>query len=202
MKRQPTIAGMKLVGGHPALDFVNTVDCRIDRWGPDLLDSFDSLLVWALRVRLIDDAEANEVRASTHDTSVREPALGRAKALREAIFSLFIAESGEEGRTEEALDLLDQWVRRAAAGRRLVAMSSGEIDWVFMDAPDADLVTRRVALAAAELLLKRDRRKVRQCRGPHCGWLFLDTTRGGHRLWCASAGCGTRVRVKRYRAAH
>lgn len=64
-----------------------------------------------------------------------------------------------------------------------------------------DAVAHRVALAAAELLVQRaDRRRVRECPGPNCGWLFIDTSRGGQRRWCSDESCGTPARVRRFRA--
>ena len=54
MSSRKTIADISLLGGHPALDFVNTVDAWRDRWGPDFLATYDDLVVWAERVGLID----------------------------------------------------------------------------------------------------------------------------------------------------
>ena len=197
MKSQPTIATMKLLGGNPALDFVNTVDCRIGKWGPDLLADHDSLLLWAVRVGLIGDALAGRVRAN--EPAGQQSALQAAKTLREALYRLFLAEDGDAPVQAADLAVLDMWVARAMAERTLAVSNTGRIAWTFADSTDPGLVTRRVALAASELLLDPTRRPVRQCHGPDCGWLFLDTTRGGHRLWCSSAGCGTRVRVRRFR---
>lgn len=57
MGTEKTIADINLLGGHVALDFVNTVDSCGDRWGPDYLTSFRDLAAWALRVDLIDPRE-------------------------------------------------------------------------------------------------------------------------------------------------
>ena len=120
------------------------------------------------------------------------------KDLREAIYRLFLAESRVDEIAAEDLELLNMWIGRAMAERRLI-VSGDCIGWSEDTKIDVDLVSRRVALSAANLLPQRDRRPVRECRGPNCGWLFLDTTRGGHRRWCSEAGCGTRIRVKRFR---
>jgi predicted RNA-binding Zn ribbon-like protein len=53
---------------------------------------------------------------------------------------------------------------------------------------------------ALELLIARnDRREVRECKGDNCGWLFLDRSKGGHRMWCSDASCGARSRIARFR---
>ncbi len=49
---------MRFSGGHPALDLANTVDSRRGRWGPDLLRSFEDLLILAGKARPSLDLQA------------------------------------------------------------------------------------------------------------------------------------------------
>ena len=42
-----SIANMRIVGGHPALDLVNTVGSRRGRIGADYLATYGDLLLWA-----------------------------------------------------------------------------------------------------------------------------------------------------------
>jgi predicted RNA-binding Zn ribbon-like protein len=44
------------------------------------------------------------------------------------------------------------------------------------------------------------RERVRECRGEHCGWLFLDLTKNRSRRWCEMEVCGSRAKMQRYRA--
>ena len=65
--------------------------------------------------------------------------------------------------------------------------------------PDAPRVPRRdgqiprVLFTSPEALAR-----VRACPGEDCGWLFYDAT--GRRRWCSMASCGTRHKVRRFRA--
>lgn len=34
---------------------------------------------------------------------------------------------------------------------------------------------------------------------PRCGWLFVDTSKGGRRRWCTMAVCGTSEKVRAHR---
>ena len=45
---------LRRLGGHPALDFVNTVDPREGDEQIEYLNSFEDLVQWAVRGRLID----------------------------------------------------------------------------------------------------------------------------------------------------
>ena len=193
---------MKLAGGHPALDFVNTVDCRAGDWGPDVLVDYAALVDLALRVRLIDAGLAGALLAvAMTDPTAAIEALERARLFREALYRLFRVE-GEGGMpAAEDTALLNAWTLRALNRRTLGADANGALEWRWVDGVDLDAVICRLALCATNLLLDQDRRRVRACPGPRCGWLFLDTTKGGRRLWCASETCGTRVRVARFRAA-
>lgn len=200
MTTHPSVATMKLVAGDSVLDFTNTVDCRLGEWRGDVLVDYADLVAWAVRVDVLGAGLADALLATAAgDTRAAERALERAKALREALYRIFLSESEGRGDAHEDMDLLNDWILRATGQRRLVA--DGAVGWRWCDGVSLDAVTFRVAMAATDLLLKRDRRPVRACPGPHCGWLFLDTTKGGRRLWCSSQGCGTRVRVARFRAS-
>ncbi|NNU52581.1 ABATE domain-containing protein, partial [Rhizobium indigoferae] len=84
MDTQKTIDDISLLGGHPALDFVNTVDSRGERWGPDFLNSYDDLVAWARRLDLIDDKERDTLLAKAGGSpSDAKKELGEAKELRE-----------------------------------------------------------------------------------------------------------------------
>ena len=60
------------------------------------------------------------------------------------------------------------------------------------DLPDA------VGLQVWRLLEQEDRARLRQCQDTDCGWLFLDRTKNGSRVWCSSADCGNRTRARRH----
>ncbi|QKK26877.1 CGNR zinc finger domain-containing protein [Rhizobium hidalgonense] len=201
MSPQKSINDVGLPGGHPALDFVNTVDSRGERWGPDFLNSYDDLVAWACRLGVIDDEERRILLVNAgRSTSDAEHELGRAKELREALCRLFLAEVDESSISEDDLELVADMARHAQSQRSLRRVA-GNIEWRRADAKDLDAISNRVAHLAAELLTSRDRgRPVRACQGPNCGWLFLDRSRGGHRRWCSDKTCGSHARVRKFRA--
>ena len=194
-----TVTEIRLLGGHPALDFANTVDARRDRWGPDALATYGDLVTWGERVGLIDPTLAEQLRREgAAEPSEASAALERAKAVRELLYLVFLVEV--RGAVVEPADsaALGHLVDGALAQRALVPNPEG-FAWGWTDG-GLDAVLHRVVLAAADLLASRgDRRAVRECPGANCGWLFLDRSRGGRRHWCSDESCGTRSRVKRFR---
>jgi hypothetical protein len=80
---------MRLSGGHPALDFANTVDSRRGRWGPDFLRSFDDLLVLAERTAMLDSSAVCGLRKQASEDPERARGLvDKAVTLREALHQL------------------------------------------------------------------------------------------------------------------
>ncbi|MGR9355216.1 CGNR zinc finger domain-containing protein [Rhizobium leguminosarum] len=202
MKMEKTIYDISLLGGHPALDFVNTVDSRGGRWGPDFLNRYEDLVVWARRLDVIDDRERDALLGKANrSASDAERELGQAKELREAMCRLFLSEFNGRPINPHDLDLVARMANRGLSQRTLGEVG-GNIEWLCADAKDLDAITNRIAMLAAELLTSRDgRRPVRACQGPNCGWLFLDQSRGGHRRWCSDKTCGSHARVRKFRAA-
>jgi predicted RNA-binding Zn ribbon-like protein len=201
METFKTIADISLLGGHTALDFVNTVDSRGERWGPDFLTSFGDLVGWALRLGLLDPSERNLLL----DQAADSPALAGAKLedarnLREALHRIFIAEAREKHCDQNDLDQLSEAFRRAALQRRL-EYGKGGVTWSDASAISMTAIVDRIAALAVDLLISRQqRRPVRVCQGRNCGWLFLDQSRGGHRRWCSDKTCGSAARVRKFRA--
>jgi predicted RNA-binding Zn ribbon-like protein len=190
---------MRLSGGHPALDFANTVDSRRGRWGSDFLHSFDDLLVLAERTAVLDGVAVSRLRKKAcADPERARGAVDEAVTLREAIHQVFIAEDTGRAYASTALQIVETAAREGRSRERLLHTRNG-FAWSLPFDELQDL-GRAFALAALELLIARnDRREVRECKGDNCGWLFLDHSKGGHRMWCSDASCGTRSRIARFR---
>jgi predicted RNA-binding Zn ribbon-like protein len=190
---------MRLSGGHPALEFANTIDSRRGRWGPDFLHSFDDLLVLTERTAVLDSVAVSRLRKKASADPERARALvDEAVTLREAIHQVFIAEDTVCAYPSAALRLVERTAQEGRSRERLSHTKSG-FAWS-LPFDELEDVGRAFALAALELLIARnDRREVRECKGDNCGWLFLDHSKGGHRMWCSDASCGTRSRIARFR---
>jgi predicted RNA-binding Zn ribbon-like protein len=190
-----TVATLKLFGGHPALDFTNTVNSRGSRYDPDVLRSYGDLLDWSLRLKVLNTPEAELLRGLPADQG--KSALRRAKNLREGLYRIF--SSGLSADPDD-LHLLQREVLAAHQARTLEA-DSKRFGWRWR-IKDPDTITHRISLAAADLLLSPSFSRVRVCPGENCAWLFVDNSRSGRRIWCSEETCGTRNRVRRWRARH
>jgi predicted RNA-binding Zn ribbon-like protein len=90
---EPRNPSPRLVGGHPVVDLVNTVEPRLPGAAPrEHLADPAGLLRWALRAGVVDDAEAAAIRAAwaaAPPAAVR--ALRAAVDVREAAYAVLAA---------------------------------------------------------------------------------------------------------------
>ena len=174
----PTVDTVPLIGGHVALDLLNTVE-RLETAAPiELLVDWPAAARWALRAGVAGgDGDMGEV--------------ARIRELREALRAVLAPGSSPAIET-----LRTAWLDALAAADLGTAAGLAA---TWPDGPAA--VRHRLAAAAFALLADQHARaRVRRCGGEGCGGVFLDTTRNGSRRFCSTEGCGNRERVRRHRA--
>ena len=190
-----------VVAGHVALDFVNTVTSR-DTSPVDWLDGYPRLIEWAALAGVVDARTASNLR-TLGEGSPREAAaaLTRARKMREALHDAFVSLLTKRTVSRAVLDEIESaWKRAAARGR--LASDEGRVR--FETEPDnsgLDLPLDLIVLAAVDLLGELDGERTRMCRGQHCGWLFIDSSKGGRRVWCDMATCGNLAKSQRFARA-
>ena len=203
-------ANMKLVGGDPCLDFVNTVGGRVPLAGSartrvraDKLAAYPDLVAWSLHAGLVDeDAGRGLLRQATARPREALAAHGRALALREALYRTLRALMLERTPAHADLDLLNLELAACRSRELLVARREG-LRWDWRDAARRlESPLWPVARAAAALLTSPELARVRQCGGDDCGWLFLDRSRNRSRQWCTMQDCGNLSKVRRFRERH
>ena len=199
-RRAPHAFGPRdYVGGHPVIDFVNTVTARNTVAPADRLDGYPALLRWASlsALALPDDATADDAAADDAAARDGEPAgarseVQRCRALREALHAILTARQDGGPVPEGAVGTLQASWRHAAAHARLEVSPSGPIRLRHDGSgPWSSVVRRAVAAAAVGLLADLPPGRLRTCPGERCGWIFLDTSKAGRRRWCDMATCGT-----------
>ncbi|QDO99041.1 hypothetical protein FNB15_17980 [Ferrovibrio terrae] len=202
------IVSTGLHGGHPALDFVNTLDWR-DRpaaeGGPDeMLVSYAALLACWRRLDIIGAA----AQAGLERAAVRQPAqaavvLAEAIDLREALHRL--AQAARQGKAAKPadLDVLNRCLLRYPEGRVIAAVNGARLGWkAHGDGLELGSPLGAMARLGAELLVSAEPASIRCCAGPGCGWLFHDTSPNKRRRWCSMESCGNRAKARRHYQKH
>lgn len=172
-------------GGHPALDFCNT----LAGWqGPvqhDYLRDYDYLRLFVREADLLENAT---IAAACSEGSEAE--LSRARDLRAAAYSILIGAGDSSSRTT-----VSTAVEEAAAAARFLLEPPGA-RWTLPPQLGVRLPFLAIARSLGELLESDDAGSVSACPGDGCGWLFLD--RLGRRRWCSMAVCGNRSKARRH----
>lgn len=178
------------VGNALCLDFANTVNKRPDP-ERDLLDSMQTFAQWTAAAGLPMSPGSGKA-----ETIVE---LGSARKLRERIYRVFAAVAAQA--LPEAPDVAAIMKMHAAAlDSAELTLASSRIEAHWPPPHSVRRVTWAVAASAIQLLVRGPLDRIGEC--PSCGWLFLDTSRGGKRRWCSMAVCGSRVKARRYYAAN
>ena len=194
------LTALDRIGGHPALDFVNTVNSWVGgEPGAEYLKTYTDVLDWHQAAGLVG---LKGRRALSNATRRRqESAMAKVAGLRKAMQVLFHAVAAGKPLPQHSLDRLNEVIRETARWRRLVA-HGGQIScgWDFEGAPP-EAILGPVAWQAAELLEHGELDRVKECpSGEGCGWLFLDSSKNRSRTWCSMKTCGNSAKVKRFRA--
>jgi predicted RNA-binding Zn ribbon-like protein len=201
-------AAFELNGGHPALDFVNTLDNRFREDGPvELLGSYDDLLRFLQQTNLLNAPQA-ALLVGAVQKGAAVWVLQSARELREATASTLY--SAVEGRPPAAADLrvLEQYFLSANRHRQLSWLQSPRspserwgANWVWgRFESDVELPVWMLAQAASDLLTSHELDRVRTCGSETCRWLFLDTSKNHTRRWCNMKTCGNRMKARRFHA--
>ncbi|MDR0242433.1 MAG: CGNR zinc finger domain-containing protein [Burkholderia sp.] len=183
------------VGGHPALDFLNTVADTGKTRDEDKLVDWPAVRAWAERAGLLAPADlARLLRHPRQDGPDELAALRRFRDDAYAAIAHLTAEGGG-GAGARAADRLAVAIREAI-GRSAFDAVDGRFAW----RPDARAASRWIdaaALGFEQLLRSDDFARVRQCG--RCTWFFVDRGRGVGRRWCDMRTCGNRAKVEAFR---
>lgn len=189
------------IGGHPALDFVNTVNARDLATPFDWLDGYARLLEWAALAGVVSSNDAKQLRKLAAASPRRaEEALSKARLLRETLYAIF-AELVDEGVVprERLARFETQW-KAAMARATLVAEGAAVSRRHTVAGSGLDVIADTIALGAADLLGAFPHERIRRCRGQRCGWLFNDVSKAGRRIWCDMGTCGNFAKSQRHLA--
>jgi predicted RNA-binding Zn ribbon-like protein len=140
--------------------------------------------------RWLDEAGIRPAPARVSDES-----LYTARLLRESIYALMHDRLG--GRTLAQAHITTVNALAALPDPVPCVAGGGELAWSAADPESAALSS--IARDAIELLTGPSAARLGECAAPDCAFLFVDTSRAGRRLWCATNRCGNREHVREHR---
>ncbi|MGH4029222.1 CGNR zinc finger domain-containing protein [Actinomycetota bacterium Odt1-20B] len=148
------------------------------------------------RERLTDPAQLKTWLGATglDVPDVSPTDLAGAVELREAIYRVGSAiAAGEQPDSEDVRTLNTM----AAAGHAKAALEHERAGWRLTRTTPVDDALGVLATDAIRILGGPDRDRIKNCEGPGCAGLFLDTSRAANRRWCSMNTCGNKVKKSR-----
>ena len=204
----PGILRLPLFGDRPCLDFINTIDWRLNPGkSRDTLISYSDLLAFALRLNLITiETFTWLTRRADSVPLFAERSLNEARVFREALARLIDDIAGElqsaprQIPSSETLSIIDAARYRAHESESL---SWNGMQLVLSPQPEEeglDLPWLIIVRDAERLLCSDLASRIRVCASEGCGWAFLDQSKNGTRRWCSMKLCGNREKAARFKA--
>ena len=179
------------IGGHLVLDLVNTVYNRAYPVADnELLGSPGDVLSWCESAGLFERApRLTGAAAGTLVAEVHE--------VRQHAWAVFDAVARGEPASPEHLGRL---LERAGDGTRAghIRHIDPTLDELTAKWTVPGAIPAALALMAVHAYFTLPTDRIRAC--DRCGWLFLDSSRGGRRRWCSMSTCGNREKASRHRS--
>jgi predicted RNA-binding Zn ribbon-like protein len=185
-----------LDAGRVCLDFANTLSST----SGEHLDAYADLVAFAAESGLLTPEDAAWLRdEGERHRPTADRVLARARRLRDAMYAIFSSIAAGKPPNEDHLALLNGELAATLQHARVEAdPTSDGYRWTWsgrnLDAPLGG-ITRS---AADVLTSPEDLRRVRECGGLDCRWLFLDTSKNRSRQWCSMQSCGNRHKARRH----
>jgi predicted RNA-binding Zn ribbon-like protein len=187
-------------GGHPALDFVNTLDERPFEQPIERLATYRDLVRFAELAGLVEPALAAALRRRTGPACSR--VVKNARVLREHVHDILAAVHKQRPVLQSDLDAVAAAARAAHAARVLAASPSSASLARYRWSRPMGVATplHACALAIEGLLMDVDPVRIRKCGASDCDVYFVDTSKAHRRQWCSMQNCGNREKQRRWRS--
>jgi predicted RNA-binding Zn ribbon-like protein len=186
-----------LLGGHRAIDFLNTW-----RRPGEVVETIGDGIAfgeWLAGVGLLDAAELMRLRRRFGEQAM-DAAAAEARRFRESTREWLVRwRRAPAARYRHELQWLNRLLSREDRSRQVIA---GERGLELREVACFESAAALVALPAADvadLVTREDPALLRECAGAHCTLWFLDRSKSHRRVYCSAAACGNRAKVAAYR---
>lgn len=189
---------LKLVGGQPCLDFVNTVDRDGDQYSQEWFRTPGDLIGWAQYIGLLSSAQAEALlRQVEQQPEESMKFFNQALQLREALYRIFSAFAAKRSQAADDLELLNTLLSEMQGHLRFVAVNFS-FTWEWTETNQLDFILWQIVRSTIDVLTSSECDRLRECAGVGCGWVFLDFSRNRSRRWCDMEDCGNRAKANRH----
>jgi len=186
------------LGGHPALDFLNTAFAP-DGLEIEVIGDGHALLDWLVGAQLLARVQADALLARSGAKALDVTA-AKVRKLREqarAWLEHWRVAPDRTYRTEIAM--LNEVIAKGIWRHHLFSGVKGPQVVEQLEIEDAEALLPLLAWQIAALVTQEQAWLVKECAGPGCTLWFLDRTKAHRRRFCSATACGNRAKVAAFR---
>lgn len=186
------------LGGHPALDFLNTAFCP-DGAAMEAIGDGRALLDWLVDAKLVSRTAADAL-LSRSSVKTMDAAAAKARKLREQARTWLERWRSTPDRAYRGEIVTLNEIMSAGIWRyRISAGKDGPQIAEQFELQNADAVLPLLALQIAALVTREPASLIKRCDGSGCTLWFLDRTKAHRRRFCSASVCGNRAKVAAFR---
>lgn len=182
------------IGGHPVLDFINTVDDQDKQRNFNLIGDWPSFVAWAQASSIFSEAQM-EILNNGISVPQRFTLLSEIQKLKETTYTALSCMLSLQTTPNISLGKLELRIQTAISYSSLVSQGSG-FKWQ-PKLENQNWVVDFLVLLIENFLCHTDITKLRVCK--RCTWMFLNSGRGRGRQWCSMKTCGNRAKLVSFR---
>lgn len=185
------------VGGHPALNLINTISHRRNpSLAIDRMNSAQKITTWCAFEGLLSQQDGRALAQLCQIPEVEAELISAIARLRNATGEIFDAISSQQ----EIPPVAMAQVLSMSSDTR-VAISNIPDDYrsacqLSVNDVAVEAVVALIALLVIDGMFRLPVDRIRTCS--RCGWVFCDSSKGGRRRWCSMRACGNREKVGRH----
>ncbi|HET9862916.1 MAG TPA: CGNR zinc finger domain-containing protein [Steroidobacteraceae bacterium] len=185
------------LGGHPAVDFLNTAFAPNGRQIEAIPDG-RALLDWMVAAGLLNEADARRVRRAGN--AALDAAAQEVRKVREwARRWLERWRSAPDDGYDEEIAALNKLLARAAWHDEVISAEDGSKRLASVHDNDPGALVPLIARQIAALVTQENASLLKSCSGSGCTLWFLDRTKAHRRTFCSATACGNRAKVAAFR---
>ena len=201
IRRRTKTPLFELIGGHPALDLVNTLDWRFrDSGTEELINNYGDVVRFTEQSGMMTPLDARRLLRSAPENKA-EKIVAAARALREAAAGVLYAVIEGKRPAASAMRMLEACFNEAS-GQQQLHWEGPKLEWKLPQSPALAMPLWLLSLSVAQFMTSDQMQLLRACGSPECRWLFVDTSKNHTRRWCDMKICGNRMKARRFKAQH
>jgi predicted RNA-binding Zn ribbon-like protein len=197
MGKNRSIETMTIDGGCTCFNFVNTVHSRVEEDKYDYLNSYDDLIEWMKKVKLLPDEKLKSLKKqAAADNKAAEKALIKIKKQRELLYNFFSPVIHNKRPKDSVIKSINKTLSDSLSALSF-NYNNGKLE-LRWNAGASNLYEplKIIFKDAFDIITTTPQNRLKECKA--CGWLFLDKSKNNSRTWCSMQTCGSIEKAKRY----